>query len=140
MTVKKGPDKETSLKRLLAWKKLIGGIPKKHLDMCDWVDRDAPAGCGTVACAAGHAAMHKPFVKAGLYIDQDYCPTYDHADGPYYGSAAVQHFFGISEEQAEFICDVEAYTHDVYRKRDVKPAVVAQHIQQVIDEIEEGKK
>lgn len=127
------PDKKTSLERLRIWKKLIEDTPEKRLKMGDWVDRFAPPACRTVACAAGHAAMHAPFIADGLYMGAFGIPAYR---ARYYGILAIASFFGISEKQAERICMPENYVKGIHRVRDIKPSEVAAHIQSVIDEIE----
>ena len=55
----------TKLERLQEWAKLMRRIATEDLDMRGWY------GCGTVACAAGHATMHAPFVEEGLVKVED---------------------------------------------------------------------
>jgi len=54
-------------------------------------DKQKSYSCGTAACALGSAALHKPFIKAGLSFDICNSPSYKGERDFYAGSC----FFGI---------------------------------------------
>jgi hypothetical protein len=85
--------------------------------------------CGTTACACGYAGMDPWFREQGLKLDQDACMSYKN----FIGWSAVQFFFDISEDHAEFLFSEDKYNSFDY-PGGAKPADVAFRIRCFIDQ------
>lgn len=115
-------DKATSLRRLRRWLEIVTDIAQtapERIDMHRWYG--VPKACGTVACAAGHAMLDPEFKNAGLTLDN------------------LKDFFGISEEQADYICFPRYYVPTVFDAREpglILPSEVIRHIRQIIVDVD----
>lgn len=141
------PDRQTSLRRLKHWDSILAKLEEepKLLNMYEWSEK-----CGTVGCAAGHAAMDQTFIDEGLHIEEggelpECClkPPWWCSSGRYvsWGINAVSWFFGLTREQAEHICLPEKYdineTKPYPLRIPISPEKVRKHIGDVIRSIEE---
>ena len=133
-------DKETSLRRLYRWYKLVMSLEStpQRLHMRGWRHNDRD--CGTVPCAAGHASLDPEFQQEGFKADQFGVPYCDRiGDAPcgitesFFGLPAVEAFFGISPSQAQYICVPARYD----TPHPITPAEVCKRIDEVIDDVKE---
>lgn len=84
-------------KRLAKLADHLEGVPRARFNMSCWAKEN---GCGTVACAAGHACTIKSFNRAGLRLDRD---EYGNGTPTFKGLAdfqAIEEFFGINEDES----------------------------------------
>ena len=111
-------------------------LPVEQFNLIEWVTdaqmdpmtEEIVPGCGTVACAVGHACMIEDFKKQGLgqYGEYPFSPTY----GALTGWDAVQAFFGVGYFDAWQLFDYSCYG---YEDR-TPPSEVALRIRQFIAE------
>jgi hypothetical protein len=140
--------------RMQTWARLLRRIQreKKPFNMDAWARNDAidaisgvPV-CGTVCCAAGEAALYKPFQDKGLFLvgrdgklttvrevhdeikrhPSDLVEVW--CDGHGDGVEAVEHFFGLTFRQVERLVIPSKYR----TKHRTQPKHVAERIEQMI--------
>lgn len=100
------------VKRLKQLKRMLKRIPNDQLELRCWVTKQKlykpgiskNLDCGSVCCVIGWACLYKPFNKEGLNLNGS-VPTFKE-HGPW---AAVQQFFEITLNEAEWIADRRAY-------------------------------
>ncbi len=105
--------------------------------------------CGTAACALGSACSHKPFIEAGLEIGKynDSNNFWPRLDGEI-GFEAGAKFFGITEDESQFLFDPDTYNDpedyelcEKYGFKDenlsVKPDDVALRVAKLIEKYKE---
>ena len=120
------------VKRLKQLKRMLKRIPNDQLELHSWVTKqelDKPGisknvDCGTVCCVIGWACLYKPFNKEGLNLNGS-LPTFKE----HHSWAAVRHFFGIAQNEAEWIANKRAYDKKA----------TTQDVIQHIDALLEGK-
>lgn len=102
---------------------ILGNIPTSvTFDLQNWYRVNT---CGTTACAGGYAAMDPTFNKQGLSL-------HPHYDSPRYGGHdgfwALEDFFGLNEEEVNYLFD-----HGTYSSTDWNsPAAVQARIMELI--------
>ena len=124
-----------NVERLKELTKLLSTIPETNFDLDAWsggenligVEQQYLIKCGTVCCAVGWACSHPPFVKQGLHWDSCDYPAYQ--DSNAWG--AVEAFFEIPVEVAEYLFDM-----DSYNLLNVKPKDVIDRINDIIEDSE----
>lgn len=110
-------------------------VPVEQFDLQDWVGAanlgpdgfEIVAGCGTVACAVGHACLMPEFQDEGLKFDDD-VPCYMTFDRNFYGWFAVEEFFGLAFDSADKMFSAGSY--DDY----ATSSEVAARIRQFLDD------
>ena len=98
--------------------------PRKRFtfSLAGWFRREKI--CGTTACAVGLASTLPEFKRLGLKI-HDYLPAFRDLRGWY----AVQKFFGISYDAAEYL-----FSYTQYESNDTtKPKAVADRIRALVN-------
>lgn len=92
---------------------IIEELPDSQLDLKVWqkahdawagyIGSNTKATCGTIACAAGWLALHPEMQEQGL--SAGYCgqPRYSGMDIPHNGFRALELFFDIFREDADFL-------------------------------------
>lgn len=96
-------------------------------DSVELMDEKQPTHCGYTACAVGHACLDSRFTTQGLTMFKD-MPSYETSKGRCTGWRAVQDFFGISREEAEYLF------HDSHYTGSKGPAAVANRLRGFIAE------
>lgn len=96
----------------------------------DQFSGNEPAACGTVACAAGHAARIPEFRKLGFklvsydyYGERNYYPGYKDKTG----FSAVAEFFGLA------LMDAEILFSPGVRTTDTDPVAVAAYLRKFVE-------
>ena len=106
--------------RLLKLADLLDTVPIKDLDMSVW-----RRGCGTVACALGHACLSPKF--RGLVLNSSNIPIL--TKDPYIQSInAAEQYFSITNGQA---CDL--FLPGMYKAKYPHPKTVANRIRKFVE-------
>lgn len=108
---------EIHVERLRTLYAMMAGIPPELINLEEWrfstlygvrtlfhgvSDGDLLSqNCGTVACAVGWACAYPDFINQGLGWDDN--PFFVDRSAIHYGWDAVRGFFGLDEEQAEYL-------------------------------------
>jgi hypothetical protein len=119
----------------------VEAVPPTTFDMEVFVEREVGGGCGTAACAFGHAAFHPPFAAQGLKLSQlRACggfssrlliPTFEGKEG----FAAAEVFFGISERNAEYLFDPSRYESEPDEDEESYPVITPEDVIERIREL-----
>jgi len=114
-----------NIQRLQMLIDLLDRIPAEAFDLSLWTN-----GCGTVACAIGHACLDPEFNKLGLMLRTGGMPGLwvNGVGFVAHNYNAIAQFFGISEYTAYWL-----FAPDQYFPRDWHdPKVVVERIKQYI--------
>jgi hypothetical protein len=115
-----------SNQRLLKVAKILDTVPEEKFNLSMWRNS-----CGTVACAVGWAASDPGFKRAGFSLRKHESSIWGNLHVPHYGEVnhwtAVEKFFGLSREQAEYL-----FLHLSYSGYDATPREVAERIRNFV--------
>lgn len=113
---------------------VLAAVPASDLDMCSWFEEPWQIeSCGTAGCAFGYAALDPVFNKQGLGRFQN-TVVYAQAGRRYIvqGFAAAERFFGITQEESNYIFMPTSYQYIGDELVRVPVALVIGHIEEVI--------
>ena len=85
---------------------VLENISPEKFDLENWTAHETP--CGTVACACGWAAMDLEFQEQGLYLSAG-IPALRVGDRRLASWPAVEHCFGLTYQEAQYLFADEAY-------------------------------
>lgn len=110
-----------NIERLQELTKLLSVVVPETLDLGDWK-------CETTCCAVGHACNHPIFIEQGLHWDSNNYPAYKELTN----WSAVEAFFDISENVAEYLFSEDSYPVDQI----ITPQSVIERINDIIEDSE----
>jgi len=113
-----------NIQRLQMLAELLDKVKPDSFNISFWI---ANNNCGTVACAVGHACMHRPFNEMGLTL-LGASPQFIIDGKAIKGWSAVYQFFDIDIDTADHLFFVNAYP----QKERTPAHVVAARIRAVI--------